>query len=243
MAKPSDFGPGHAYMFAPFDNVHSILIDGQFSRSTMNKGLIENWVDISARDELIIRREEFHDYATLFFGTHTPTQAHHEMRGLEFAIIRYDADRLFMHDGALFSNIALQESGTAGMISSCLKNPENLEEMDWNQINSKRIFPFHPKGRWGQAELMIPKHIPKQYIVDVVFKSEGSRSKYFVNFDTNDVNSTIDESLFITPKCKNCGDIDDTRLQNYENAYCPACDHMMYLSGNCLRKWACKSCR
>ena len=135
MAKPSDFGPGHAYMFAPFDNIHSILIDGQFSRSAMNKGLNENWVDISAKDELIFKREEFHDFATLFFGTHTPTQAHHEKRGLEFAMIRYDADRLFLHDGAYFSNIALQESGSAGMISSCLKNPENLEKMALPQEN------------------------------------------------------------------------------------------------------------
>jgi hypothetical protein len=243
MSKPSDFGPGHAYMFAPFENVHSILINGQYSRNAMEKGWNENWIDISEKDEPISRRQEFHDYATLFFGTHTPTQFYHEERGVEFAIIRYDADRLFMHNGACFSNIALQESGSEGMISSCIKNPENLEKMDWTQINSKRIIRFHPHGKWGQAELMIPKHIPKEYVIDVVFKSEGSRSNYFAEFDTNDVNHTIDESLFITPKCRNCDDIDEITLPNYDTSYCPACEHSMDLNGYCIRKWACKSCR
>lgn len=246
MPKPSDYGSGFAYFFAPFLNIEGILADGnQYCRDWIQGEREESveWEEISIKKETLDSRSEYHTFATLFFGTHTPTQNFHEKRGLEFAIIRYDADKLFEVEGAMFSEIALQNQDEVRGPYSCRSNSKALERLHWQAINSTKVYQFWQWGKYSQAELMIPYEISGDYIHDIVFKSENSRRRYFETHEIHGKSTIVDSSQFISPICQTCNDIDSVRPHSdYKTAYCETCEHNMNLSGWCLRKWNCAAC-
>ena len=262
MRVPSDYGCDYAYFFSTIDNIASICQTGLYSRRKMKeyheKGYL-SWDDAALKNNLIKERRTYDEYVNLYFGTHTNTQERWENEKIEFAFIRFDADRIFSMPNSQFSNIALQLShkySDTG-VWPCNSHSQNLSMIKWNIVNRKQreIWWDYNSYSFGtgpvkQAELLVKDCIPCRFIHDIIVFSESMKKemeqaildKYelpnlFLEGCCNDSfpQVSINPDLFFKPYCISCGDGEDVEIRTY-GGYCNYCEHELNDKGECITR-------
>ena len=168
---PSTFGATYVYYFATIKNVAGIIRWGLFSHTHAKK--LSGRDDISMKKIMRLRKPWF-DYCCLYFGTHTPTQYKQPSNREEgMAFIRYNADRLFLQNGAKFSKANL--ASNSSRVRSASTESKFLSELEWDIIHRKsgssEIYDRHHKA----AELMIPHYIKPEAIDSIVVINDQKR--------------------------------------------------------------------
>jgi hypothetical protein len=175
------YGVDRLYYMAPVFNVPSVLDRGILSHHAAHP-----WghTDFSL-DEMQEKREQkivpiskrpLHDYANLYFVTHTPMQYvlthdnkwdHEQIAQDELVFIEVDPVRAFLAPGMVFTD------GNAGrFLTQFYNNVDHLSRLDWEILGRKRGSGSDYK-RLKSAEVLVPDRIPVDWFTRVVVYSQG----------------------------------------------------------------------
>ena len=174
---PSNFGARYAYYFGPAKNIAGILRWGHLAHNYAKKIPWRTDLGDAHRKFMDMRREYWSDVC-LYFGYHTATQKTQKAcPERELVFIKYDADELFMKNGARFSTGNLISSGTIAF--SAESESESLEQLKWRLILYEKNTPWHRMDLRTEkaAELVIPHYIEPQAIKSVHVYSEEMKAK------------------------------------------------------------------
>lgn len=194
----------YLYFMADLRNLPSIMDKGILSYNKVRQLKLEHR-DFSDSD-MQERREKkiipvsgrpLHDYAPLYFATHTPMQyilTHANQRnhptisqGL-LGFIKVDAIKVFSTMGVVFTD------GNAGRYrANFYTSLLDLDQLRWDIIAKKKVFGNDTK-LWKCAEVLVPDYIPPDYFSEVSVFSEDALKCLHLLLEANFLSKQDDQS-------------------------------------------------
>jgi hypothetical protein len=174
------YGVDRLYYMTPVANVPSILHHGILSHNTAaglpHADFSLAWMqDQRDRTTIPIGNRPLHDYANLYFATHTPMQyvlthpnkwGHPQISQDELVFVEVDPVRAFLAPGMVFTD------GNAGRYLTCFYcDPKDLQCLDWNILRQKRGTNSDYR-RLKAAEVLVWDRIPVDWFMRIVVYSE-----------------------------------------------------------------------
>jgi hypothetical protein len=183
------YGVEHLYYMAHLDNVSSILDRGILSHNKVKElthyDFSLGWMQEQREKIVPVSGKPLHDYAPLYFATHTPMQYilthenkwdHPVIPQPELVFIRVDPVKVFKSKNVVFTD------GNAGRFrANFYRDLANLDKLDWQVLRRRKNVGTYSKLK-KCAEVLVPDVIPTKWFTDVVVYSEGAYASVVVGW-------------------------------------------------------------
>jgi len=121
------------------------------------------------RDRKILDGKSLHEYAPLYFGTHTPMQyvVTRDNAGEQGEIITFaevNLERVLSTDGVWFT-----DGNAASDDTSFYNGMEGIAAIHWDLVLDRKPCTSDDWKRWKAAEVLVPRQVPPEYIDRYVF--------------------------------------------------------------------------
>ncbi|MBI5047808.1 MAG: DUF4433 domain-containing protein [Deltaproteobacteria bacterium] len=204
------YGIDHLHYMAPIENIPSILDQGILSNKRAkhidHKDFSDQEIQLQRKFTIMGTLRTPHDYVPLYFATHTPMQyvittpaftknRNRVTNNNDLIFIELDAIKIFKIHGVVFTD------GNVAASRTCFcTDIADLDELDWNTINSPNQWPYCYDSEWKRkkaSEVLVPDAIPATFFTRiVVFSNEAIQKLSEMTNKLSKYNCSIDSSHY-----------------------------------------------